>query len=189
MTSTTRAIDAGTRHEIPKGPFARLGRWSAAHRRWIIAVWIVAFLAMAPLALQLSGRLSQGGFQIAGSTSQNAINVVSSKFTNQFPASMTLVLTSPTLAPGDPAFEAVTAKTAAAVAQAGGPVIGGITTPAENPRLAYPAARTALIQVGLTQGIDQVLAHTAPIIDAVWARTWSMPWVRPTWISAVRAAG
>ena len=125
----------------------------------MIAVWIVVFLALAPLATQLSGRLSQGGFQISGSTSQNAINVVSAKFTDQFPASMTLVLTSPTLPPNDPAFEAVIAKAAAAAKKAGGPVVGAVTTPAENPQLAYPAARTALIQIGLTEGIDQVLAQ------------------------------
>ena len=84
---------------------------------------------------------------------------------------MTLVLTSPTLVAGDPAFAAVIAKTAAAARQAGGPVIGGIVTPAENPQLAYPAAHTALIQIGLTEGIDQVLAHTKPIIDAAKAQS------------------
>ena len=143
MTSATREVEQATGHVIPDGPFARLGRWSAApsaldHRGVDRGV-----PGDGAAGLQLSGRLSQGGFQIAGSTSQNAINVVSSKFTNQFPASMTLVLTSPTLAPSDPAFEAVIAKTAAAVKQAGGPVIGGIVTPAENPRWPIPAARTA----------------------------------------------
>ncbi len=173
MTSIARQIERATTHVIPQGPFARLGRWSARHRRWVIAVWIVVLLALAPLATQLSGRLSQGGFQISGSTSQNAINVVSAKFTNQFPASMTLVLTSPTLPPNDPAFEAVIAKAAAAAKQAGGPVVGAVTTPAENPQLAYPVARTALIQIGLTEGIDQVLAHTKPIIDAATATSTS----------------
>ena len=173
MTSTARQVERATTHVIPQGPFARLGRWSARHRRWVIAVWIVVFLALAPLATQLSGRLSQGGFQISGSTSQNAINVVSAKFTDQFPASMTLVLTSPTLPPNDPAFEAVIAKAAAAAKKAGGPVVGAVTTPAENPQLAYPAARTALIQIGLTEGIDQVLAHTKPIIDAATAASTS----------------
>jgi len=173
MTSTARQVERATTHVIPQGPFARLGRWSARHRRWVIAVWMVVFLALAPLATQLSGRLSQGGFQISGSTSQNAINVVSAKFTDQFPASMTLVLTSPTLPPNDPAFEAVIAKAAAAAKKAGGPVVGAVTTPAENPQLAYPAARTALIQIGLTEGIDQVLAHTKPIIDAATAASTS----------------
>ena len=173
MTSTAREVERATTHVIPAGPFARLGRWSAGHRRWVIAIWIVVFLAMAPLATRLSGRLSQGGFQISGSTSQHAINVVSGKFANQFPASMTLVLTSPTLVPGDPAFASVIAKTAAVARQAGGPVIGGIVTPAENPQLAYPAAHTALIQVGLTEGIDQVLAHSKPIIDAAKAQSTS----------------
>jgi RND superfamily putative drug exporter len=171
MTLTAREIERATTHVIPSGLFARLGRWSGQRRRWVIAAWIVLFLVLAPLGLQLSGRLSQGGFEISGSTSQNANNVISKKFTNEFPAHMTLVLTSPTLAPSDPAFQAVIAKTAAAAKQAGGSVVGGIVTPAQNPQLAYPAAHTALIQIGLTQGIDQVLAHTKPIIDATTAQS------------------
>jgi len=171
MTTTADVAERATTHVIPSGPFARLGRWSGRHRRWVIAVWIVLFVALVPLAMQLSGRLSQGGFEIAGSTSQNANNVITRKFTNEFPANMTLVLTSPTLPPSDPAFQAVIAKAAAAAKQAGGSVVGGIVTPAENPQLAYPAARTALIQIGLTEGIDQVLAHTKPIITAAKAQS------------------
>ena len=171
MTLTARELETATTHVIPSGPFARIGRWSGQRRRWLIAAWIVLFLVLAPLGLQLSGRLSQGGFEISGSTSQNANNVISKKFTNEFPANMTLVLTSPTLAPSDPAFQAVIAATAAAAKQAVGSVVGGIVTPAQNPQLAYPAAHTALIQIGLTQGIDQVLAHTKPIIDAATAQS------------------
>ena len=159
-----------THGPIPNGIFGRLGRWSGRHRRGVIAVWVVILVVLAPLAMRLSSKLSQGGFQIAGSTSQNATNVVAKKFTNEFPASMTLVLTSPTLAPSDPAFRAVIAKTAAAV-NAQGSVVGGVVTPAQNPRLAYPRARTALIQVGLTEGIDQVLSHTPAIIRAAEAQS------------------
>ena len=171
MTLTAREIEGATTHVIPSGPFARLGRWSGHRRRWVIVAWIVMFAVLAPLALRLSGRLSQGGFEIAGSTSQHANHVISTKFTDEFPANMTLVLTSPTLAPSDPAFQAVVAKTAAAAKQAGGSVVGGVVTPVQNPQLAYPAAHTALIQIGLTQGIDQVLAHTKPIINAATAQS------------------
>ncbi len=154
-----------THGPVPNGAFGRLGRWSGVHRRWVIAVWIVVLLVLAPFALRLSDKLSQGGFQIAGSTSENATNVVAKKLTNEFPASMTLVLTSSTLEPSDPAFAAVIADTATAV-RAQGSVVGGVVTPAENVRLAYPHTRTALIEVGLTEGIDQVLAHTPQILGA-----------------------
>ena len=166
MTTGAGASVRATTHVIPNGPFARVGRFAARHRRWVIAFWIMLFLALAPLANSLQGRLSQGGFEISGSTSQNANNVVTEKFTNQFPSNMTVVLSSTTLTPSDPAFKTVIADTAAAVKQAGGKYVGGVVTPAENPALAYPAAKTALIQVGLTQGIDQILAHSQQIIDA-----------------------
>ena len=66
MTLATREVEQATTHVIPNGPFARLGRWSGRHRRWVIAVWIVVFVVLGPLALRLSGRLSQGGFEIGG---------------------------------------------------------------------------------------------------------------------------
>jgi putative drug exporter of the RND superfamily len=170
MTPDAGAVEHATTHVIPTGPFARLGRWSGKHRRWVIAFWIVLFIVLVPLAGQLEGRLSQGGFEISGSTSQNAGNVVAKKFTDQFPANMTVVLSSTTLSPSDPAFQAVINNAAAAVKKAGGKYVGGVVTPAENPQLAYPGAKTALIQVGLTQGIDQVLGHAKSIIDAADAQ-------------------
>jgi uncharacterized membrane protein YdfJ with MMPL/SSD domain len=153
------------RGPIPKGPFGRLGRWSGVHRRSVIAVWIVLFVVLTPFAAQLAGKLTQGGFQISGSTSDNARALIAKKFTNEFPASVTVVITSPTLAPSAPAFRTVIANVARAVT-AQGPVVGGIVTPAENPALAFPNARTALIQVGLTQGIDKVLRQIPRIITA-----------------------
>jgi RND superfamily putative drug exporter len=173
MSPNPRAIERATSHVIPTGPFARLGRWSGRHRRWVIAFWIVLFLVMAPLAGKLTGRLSQGGFEISGSTSQGANNVLAKKFTNEFPANMTVVFSSSTLAPSDPAFQAVVAKTAAAVTQAGGKVVGQVVTPVQNPQLAYPNAHTALAQIGLTESLDQVLAHTKSIIDAANAQSTS----------------
>ena len=153
------------RGPIPKGPFGRLGRWSGVHRRSVIAVWIVLFVVLTPFAAQLAGKLTQGGFQISGSTSDNARALIAKKFTNEFPASVTVVITSPTLAPSAPAFRTVIANVARAVT-AQGSVVGGIVTPAENPALAFPNARTALIQVGLTQGIDKVLRQIPRIITA-----------------------
>ena len=173
MSTGPREIESATEHVIPTGPFARLGRWSGRHRRWVIAFWIVLFVVMAPLAGKLSGRLSQGGFEIAGSTSQGANDVVAKKFTNEFPSNMTVVFSSPTLAPSDPAFQAVVAKTAAAVKQAGGAVVAQVITPAQDPQLAYPKTRTALAQIGMTESIDQVLAHTSSIIDAANAQSTS----------------
>jgi RND superfamily putative drug exporter len=48
--------------------FARLGRFSATHRRWVMIVWLVATLLAAPLALSLTGALSGAGWEAQGST-------------------------------------------------------------------------------------------------------------------------
>jgi putative drug exporter of the RND superfamily len=48
--------------------FARLARFSAMHRRWVMIVWLVATLLAAPLALTLTGALSGAGWEAQGST-------------------------------------------------------------------------------------------------------------------------
>ena len=46
------------------------GRW----RRWIVGAWLIAFLAMAPLAGGVADRLSSGGFEVPGSQSVRVID-------------------------------------------------------------------------------------------------------------------
>ena len=157
---------------IPTGPFARLGGWVARHRRAVMLIWLALFLVLAPFASQLAGKLTQGGFQIAGSTSDNARAIIATRFAHNYPASITVVLTSPTLSPSDPAFQKVIASTATTLANQGA-VVGGVITPAQDPTLAFPKAHTALIQVGLTQGIDQVLNHIDTIITSAQAQSTS----------------
>jgi len=128
MTPSPGQIASATTHVMPTGPFARLGRWSAKHRRWVIGVWIVLFLVMAPLAGKLGGRLSQGGFEISGSTSNAANGVIAKKFTNQFPANMTVVVSSKTLAPSDPAFVAVIDQTVTMIPMHTGGSVTAIAT-------------------------------------------------------------
>ncbi len=62
-------------HEPSEAPderawFSRLAAWSARHRRAVIATWILAALAAAPLALTLNGALSGAGWEAQGSTAQ-----------------------------------------------------------------------------------------------------------------------
>ena len=60
-------LDDGAHHG--KGPwFARMARWSGTHRRLVIAVWAVATIISAPLAITLSSSLSGAGWEAQGST-------------------------------------------------------------------------------------------------------------------------
>ncbi|HEU5301861.1 MAG TPA: MMPL family transporter, partial [Acidimicrobiia bacterium] len=74
-------------HEPSNAPderawFSRLAAWSARRRWAVIATWIVATLAAAPLALTLNGALSGAGWEAQGSTAQ----VVRDELRRDFPA-------------------------------------------------------------------------------------------------------
>jgi RND superfamily putative drug exporter len=62
--------------------FSRLAAWSVRHRRAVIATWILAALAAAPLALTLNGALSGAGWEAQGSIAQQ----VRDELRRDFPA-------------------------------------------------------------------------------------------------------
>jgi putative drug exporter of the RND superfamily len=159
---TTMTTHSG---EALRGPFARLGRWSGSHRRWVIGVWVVLLVCLVPFAPRLEEELTPGGFEIAGSTSEEARQVVQREFTDRFPTGVTLVVSSDTVGPGDPAFDAVVRDAAAAVAGER-PLVGGVVTPAQDPTLAFPGDRTAFVSVGFTEGLDESLRDVGEVIDA-----------------------
>ena len=83
MTTTIDRPNA-IEEPAPTGPepwFARLARFSAGHRRWVMAIWLVTTLAAAPLALTLTGALSGAGWDAQGSTAQ----VVREELRRDFP--------------------------------------------------------------------------------------------------------
>jgi RND superfamily putative drug exporter len=166
-----RLADHRPAHEagwIPAGPFARLGRWSARHRRWVIAAWLVVFVVLGAFAPRLADQLTPGGFEIAGSSSENARQVVQSEFTDRFPTGVTLVVSSDTLGPGDAAFDAVV-QDAARAARTVQPLVGAAVTPVQDASLAFPDRNTALVNVGFTQNLDESLRTVGDVIEAVRA--------------------
>lgn len=88
--TVTSTRPATTTAEAPTPPttaqrrawFARLAAFSARHRRAVIAAWLVAVFAAAPLALTLTGALSGAGWEAQGSTAQQ----VRDELRRDFPA-------------------------------------------------------------------------------------------------------
>src|SRR5512135_3742860 len=66
------SADPAEQHARPW--FARLGRFSARHRRWVMVIWLVATLLATPLALSLTGALSGAGWEAQGSTAVKVRN-------------------------------------------------------------------------------------------------------------------
>ncbi|MEZ5080440.1 MAG: MMPL family transporter [Thermoleophilia bacterium] len=168
-------------HDPPQPPttragwFHRLGGWTARRHRWVLACWAAVALGLGSFAPQLGEQLTPGGFEISGSTSDQARLVVAREFSNVFPTSVTVLVSSDTLTPGQARFDRVVDR-AARAAQARGSLVGAVRTPATDPSLAYPDARLVLLDVGLTRNLDESLRDMPALLEAV--RSTSTPDVR-----------
>jgi RND superfamily putative drug exporter len=104
-------------------PFERLGRWSARHRRLVVAAWALLLLGAAPLALQTSGALRSGGF-IRGDLESARAKALLEAEIHVPQAAVVVVFHSDALKAGDPAFEASAAAAVADIPTA--PYVTGI---------------------------------------------------------------
>ena len=157
-----RRLAAGAR----RTRFYRLGAW-AVRRRWVVlAVWVVAFLAMGPFLGKLNARLSQGGFEVPGSQSDQVRVAIDRDFKGQYEFSDTLVMHSDSLTAQDPRFKAAFEKIKAALVNA--PGVAEVKDPYAFPQLFIsPDGHTVTSQVGLSDNQDQALNHADDLNDAV----------------------
>ena len=92
-----------SREHVRQSAFYRLGTFGYRRRWWILAIWVVVLiLGFAPLS-KLTDRLSQGGFEVPGSQSDEVKKDIDRYFTDQFEFTDLLVMRS-TLTADDPAF-------------------------------------------------------------------------------------
>src|SRR5437773_2033757 len=101
--------------------FYRIGAFAYRRRRWILAAWVVALLAMMPFVKTLSDNLSQGGFEVPGSQSDLVKHDVETVFAkNQSQFNDLLVMRSATLTAKDQPFMEAVKREIAALKQAPG---------------------------------------------------------------------
>ena len=98
-------------------PFERLGRWSARHRRLVVAAWAVVLLGAAPLALQTSSALRSGGFIRDDLESARAKALLENEI-GVPQAAVVVVYDSTLFKAGDPGFEGPATEALARVARA-----------------------------------------------------------------------
>ena len=88
--------------------FDRLGRFVVRRAWWIVAAWAIVLLVAIPIAPRVTGQLSAGGFILDDLESARA-KALLEKDLGVPPSALVVVLSSPTLEAGTPAFEAAAA--------------------------------------------------------------------------------
>ena len=107
------------------GIFAALGRATYRWRRWLPIVGLVVVIGMNVWAGQAGGRLSQGGWQIAGSEAARGEALLAERFGEQA-SSMIVIFTDPHGDAGSDAFQATVADAMAPLADE--PIVDEILT-------------------------------------------------------------
>src|SRR6478672_5705956 len=89
-------------------PFDRLGRFVVRRAWWIIGAWVGLLLVAIPLAQQVPGQLSAGGFILDDLESARAKALLGTELGTP-PSALVIVLSSPDRLAGTPEFEVAAA--------------------------------------------------------------------------------
>ena len=98
---------------IDHTPLARLGRWAHARRRYVIAVWALIAIGLGIFAPKLPSALSGAMWEVKGSDSLAARDVIDEQFGGLSSQSAAVVIHSDSLPYDDPAFQEVIADAVA----------------------------------------------------------------------------
>jgi RND superfamily putative drug exporter len=112
-------------------PFERLGRFIVRRAWWVVGVWALLLLAALPLAPQVPGSLSAGGFILDDLESARAKSLLEAEL-DLPPSALVIVFSSPTLEAGTPEFELAAAAAVRDIATA--PHVARVVTHLLSPR-------------------------------------------------------
>jgi RND superfamily putative drug exporter len=149
--------------------FYRIGAFAYRRRRWVLAAWVVALVAMMPFVKTLSDNLSQGGFEVPGSQSDLVKHDVETVFAkNQSQFNDLLVMRSATLAATDQPFRDAVEREIAVLKTAPGIAGSKIVDPYVFPaRFISKDGHTVTVTVPLADNQDQALKHDPAVEAAV----------------------
>jgi RND superfamily putative drug exporter len=91
-------------------PLARLGRWAHAHRKFVIIAWAVLAIGLGVFAPKLEHALSGAMWEVNGSESLAARDVIDEQFGGLSSQSAVVVVQSQSTPIDDPAFQQVVAE-------------------------------------------------------------------------------
>lgn len=146
--------------------FYRLGAFAYRRRWWVVAAWVVTMGALGPQLGVMQDRMSNGGFEVKGSQSDDVKNIIENDFSGQYNLSDLLVMHSDSVQAEDPEFRSTFESIKQALS--GAPGVAAISDPYRSPEQSIsPDSTTLTARVGLTDDQDQALAHADALDEAV----------------------
>jgi len=147
--------------------FAFLSRIATRHPWKVVAVWALVMVASAPFAMQFESTLSGAGWDVAGSDSQAARQLIERELPQTFPQNLIAVYHSENLTVDGPGYaDAVNASLSRVESD---PEVAGVVSyfNTSNRRLVSADGKTTYAVVGLRAGEGQA-ANVAPgLVDAL----------------------
>ncbi|MEO7803251.1 MAG: MMPL family transporter, partial [Actinomycetota bacterium] len=146
--------------------FYRLGAFCHRRKWLVIALWMVGFALALPSVGKLPDRLSQGGFEVPGSQSDQVRIALQTEFNDQSQFSDLLVIRSTSLTANDAEFRRVFQNVKAELEKA--PGVAKVADPYASPdRTISRDGHTAIAQVALSDTQDAALKHANEVSAAV----------------------
>jgi RND superfamily putative drug exporter len=100
-----RRVEAQYPHAESVGPIGRLGRYTAAHFRVVLAGWLVVAIGLGFFAPRVESALAGAGWETTGSQSVQARQLIDKNFQGLSSYGLMTVIHSPTQTTSDPAFK------------------------------------------------------------------------------------
>lgn len=137
--------------------FYRTGRWAYRHRRLVILLWALAFLAAVPILPRLTDELKVGGFSNPTIEAARARALLEAEIPSFAPSTLVVIYQSDSLVATDPQFSAAAEQSLAGLSTL--PEVTGVTPFQANPAQISRDGHTAysLVQLSLSPEQSQRL--------------------------------
>ncbi|HLA23900.1 MAG TPA: MMPL family transporter, partial [bacterium] len=147
--------------------FAFLSRIATRHPWKVVAAWALVMIAAAPFAMQFEETLSGAGWDVAGSDSQHARQLIERELPQTFPQNLIAVYHDDDLTVDDPGYAAAVNASLSRVEA--DPEVAGIVSyfNTGNRRLVSEEGKTTYAVVGLNAGEDEAANIAPDLIDAL----------------------
>jgi RND superfamily putative drug exporter len=149
-----RLVQPRSGQVIRVGPLGRLGRYTATHVRVVLLGWLVVALGLGFFAPKVEKALSGTGWEVTGSDSVQARDVIAERFKGLTSYGLTAVVHSSTQKAGDGEFEAVVARVERTLAADG--AVESVVPPSPGVSISRDG-HTALVQAGAARSSDDMV--------------------------------